>query len=127
MNSSIINFSEGPSSIVLSGNDNITYAGMVNVSFNVEDTIQIEIFNFRVSCLISLYTLQIQQTIFWRYGTGVLGIVLIIALIYGLYRILRIDWSLIKLTKDIIKKDAEYFDFLRKWKKDENQSDKKQE
>ena len=124
-NSSIINFSEGPSSIVLSGNDNITYTGIVNVSFNVEDTIQNEILNFRVSCLISLYTLQIEQTYFSIYLLKVLDVIVIIGLSYGLYRILRIDWHPTHLTNDIVKKDAEYFDFLRKWKKDENQTDKK--
>ncbi|MFX0155086.1 MAG: hypothetical protein ACFE9Q_11215 [Candidatus Hodarchaeota archaeon] len=125
-NSSTINFFEG-STIHLTENDNITYTGFVNVSFNVKDKIQNEIIYFQISSLVSPYTVRIHQAIFWRYLLEVLDVIIIIILIYALYRIINSGGRPLHLTEEMVKKDKEYFDFLRKYQKDENQPSKKQE
>ncbi|MFX0002954.1 MAG: hypothetical protein ACFE9C_08475 [Candidatus Hodarchaeota archaeon] len=126
-NPTVLSFSEGPNDISLGGNDNLTYKGFVNASFNVENTIKSEVIYFQVSSLISLYTLEIQLIHFWRYCFGLFEIGSFIFLFYALYRILKIGALPLHLTKEMVQKDKEYFDFLRKWNKDKNQTNKTQE
>lgn len=126
-NNSVTYYSEGPSRVDLSRNDNLTYIGFVNVKFNVEGAVQNETIAFQVSTLFSLYKLHIKQTIISIYTLEIFDIIGIIALIYVLYRLFKKDGYPLHFSEEIIKKDKEYFDFLRKYQKDDDQTSKKQE
>jgi hypothetical protein len=50
-----------------------------------------------------------------------------IFLFYALYKILNVNKFPLHLSKEMAQKDKEYFDFLRKWNKDKNQTNKNKE
>jgi hypothetical protein len=69
-----------------------------------------------------MYTREhIHRVVFWGYLQEALDFIIIIALGYTLYRILKIGARPLHLTNEIAQKDKEYYDFLNKWNKDENQ------